>query len=314
MRRRLLITGGTGFFGRALAKQLRNDYEIFLAARNNASNAQAHAVTGCPVLPLDVVNIESVRDAFAEVRPNLVIHAAATKYVDLAERFPMECIDVNVLGSQNVARIAIDKGVAAVIGISTDKAAPPVRNTYGLSKALMERLFCSLDGKTQTKFACVRLGNIAWSTGSVFPVWKSMQQQTGTIYSTGPDMHRFFISAGDAARLVRTAIDHIDEIRGRVLSPAMKTALIRDLLALWIDNKGGRWERAAERPGERADEGLIGESELAYTQAVQYDGKQCYITSFNQRADIPVEKQLTSASAERLSRAEMLELINEVEP
>src|SRR5688572_29483677 len=133
MRKALLITGGTGFLGRHLAIALRNDYEVFLGARNGHQNAMAREATGCPVLPLDVTNIESVRDAFAEVRPEIVIHAAAMKFVDLAEQFPMECVDVNVLGSQTTARVAIEHKVATVIGISTDKAAPPIKNTYGLS-------------------------------------------------------------------------------------------------------------------------------------------------------------------------------------
>src|SRR5215469_16956771 len=168
-RRRVLITGGSGFLGRNLALALREDYELTLCARNNKQNARASQLTGCAVLPVDVSRIDSLRDALGEVRPHVVVHAAATKFVDLAERQPMECVDVNVVGSQNVARSAIDFGVEAVIGISTDKAAPPIRNTYGLSKALMERMFCSMNEKSKTRFACVRYGNVAWSTGSVLP-------------------------------------------------------------------------------------------------------------------------------------------------
>jgi FlaA1/EpsC-like NDP-sugar epimerase len=93
----------------------------------------------------------------------------------------MEAIDINVIGSQHVARVAMELGVETVIGISTDKASPPVRNTYALTKALMERMFCSLNGKTATKFVCVRFGNLAWSTGSVLPIWKRMIDQSGVI-------------------------------------------------------------------------------------------------------------------------------------
>ena len=81
---------------------------------------------------------------------------------------------MNILGSTNIARASIEKGVHTVIGISTDKAAPPVPNIYGSSKAIMERMFCSLDYSNDTNFSCVRFGNIAWSTGSVFPIWKKM--------------------------------------------------------------------------------------------------------------------------------------------
>src|SRR5262249_10626782 len=152
----------------------------------------------CTVLPLDVSNIESVRDVLAETSPDVVVHAAATKYVDLSERQPMECLDVNVIGSQNVARVCIEKKVQTVIGMSTDKSAPPVGNTYGLTKALMERMLCAMNGKTETNFACVRHGNIAWSTGSVFPIWKRMHDTAGVIQSTGPDMTRYFSTVEEA--------------------------------------------------------------------------------------------------------------------
>src|SRR5262249_33157336 len=125
---------------------------------------------------------------------------AATKFVDLAEKLPLECVDVNVLGSENVARVSMEYEVQTVIGISTDKATPPVRNTYGLTKALMERVFCGLDGKTKTRFLCVRYGNVAWSTGSVLPIWKKMHEETGVIGTTGPDMRRFFFTVDEAVK------------------------------------------------------------------------------------------------------------------
>src|SRR5437773_10354304 len=128
----ILVTGGTGFLGKRLGMALRDKSNVVLTGRNNKQNMLAQSFAGCQVLPMDVSNIESVRDVFTEVKPDVVIHAAATKFVDLAERQPMECVDVNVVGSQNVARVAVEKGVQKVVGISTDKASPPVRNTYGL--------------------------------------------------------------------------------------------------------------------------------------------------------------------------------------
>ncbi|MGH9763855.1 MAG: polysaccharide biosynthesis protein, partial [Blastocatellia bacterium] len=192
MKKNMLITGGTGFLGRRLGRFFKEHYDVVLAGRNHDQNRLAQTFSGCRVVPLDVASIESVRDVFSETRPAVVVHAAASKYVDVAEAHPMECIDVNVLGSQNVMRVAIDKGVETVIGVSTDKAAPPVANTYGLTKALMERMLCGMDGKTATEFACVRFGNLPWSTGSVFPVWKRMQETSGIIGTTGPEMFRFF--------------------------------------------------------------------------------------------------------------------------
>src|SRR5437588_3917187 len=219
MKRTALVTGGTGFLGQHLGLALKEHYRVVLAGRNNRHKMDAQQFTGCTVLPIDVSNIESVRDVFSEVRPAVVIHAAATKYVDLSERQPMECIDINVYGSQNIARVCVERGVRSVIGMSTDKAAPPVGNTYGLTKALMERMFCAMNGKTPTtRFACVRHGNIAWSTGSVFPQWKQMHDTSGVIGSTGPDMTRYFSKVDEAVELVTTALENIDQLQGTVIA------------------------------------------------------------------------------------------------
>lgn len=310
MKKTLLITGGTGFLGKHLGRSLSSQYQVVLAGRNNKFNLDAQQFSGCQALPLDVTNIESIRDVFAEVRPDIVIHAAATKYVDLSERQPMECIDVNVYGSQNIARVSVEKGVSTVIGMSTDKAAPPVGNTYGLTKALMERVFCAMNGKTTTKFACVRHGNIAWSTGSVFPQWKQMHDANGVIGSTGPDMTRYFSKVDDAVGLVTTALDNIDILQGTVLSRAMKSALIRDILDLWIREKGGRWEKIEGRPGERPHEYLIGAPELPYTSQAEFHGIRHYVIRFNHPVAETLSEPFCSASAERLSESELLDMIS----
>ena len=310
MKKTMLITGGTGFLGRQLALTLREQYDIVLTGRNNKQNQFAGQKTGCKVMPLDVTNIESVRDVVVETRPDIIIHAAATKFVDLSEKFPMECVDVNVVGSQNVARVAVDKNVGTVIGISTDKAAPPVRNTYGLSKAMMERMFCSMNSKASTRFACVRYGNVAWSTGSVLPIWKKMHEDTGVIRSTGPGMRRFFFTIGEAVTLVRTCIDNMETLAGRVLSRTMKAAQIKDLLDTWVEAKGGRWETMEGRPGERDDEFLIGDLELAYTREIDYGGVKHFVITFNEKAPKALEVGLSSANTQRLTKAEMLQILN----
>jgi UDP-N-acetylglucosamine 4,6-dehydratase/5-epimerase len=306
----VLITGGTGFLGKRLGLALRDGHRVVLGGRNNKQNMLAQKVSGCEVLPMDVANIESARDAITEVKPQIIIHAAATKFVDLAERQPMECVDVNVTGSQNVGRVAVEKNVETVIGISTDKASPPIRNTYGLSKALMERMFCAMNGKTHTRFACVRYGNVAWSTGSVLPIWKKMHEETGVIGTTGPEMRRFFFTVDEAVRLVLTAMDHIEEIQGKVLSRRMKAAQIQDVLNLWVQHKGGTWKRIDGRPGDRTDEFLIGDLELPYTSEKDFDGIRHYIISFNERVAEPLPEALSSANTERLSNEEILEIIN----
>lgn len=306
----ILITGGTGFLGRNLALKLKNEYRVVLTGRNNKQNLFASKYTGCEVAPLDISNIESVRDVFVEFKPDIVIHAAATKFVDLAEKYPMECVDVNVLGSQNVARVAVEREIPVVVGISTDKAAPPVRNIYGMSKSVMERIFCAMDGKSATKFTAVRYGNVAWSTGSVLTIWKKMLEETGVIGTTGPEMRRFFFSVDEAVKLVITAMENIDQVKGKVLSRHMKAAQMQDILQTWIEDKGGKWEKIEGRPGERDDEFLIGDLELAYTQELEFDGIKHYLISFNEKVSNPVSFGLSSANTDKLTKEEILAIIN----
>lgn len=310
----ILITGGTGYLGKRLGAALKGRHRVVLGARNNKQNMIAQRFAGCDAVPLDVASIESVRDAVVEIKPDVIIHAAATKFVDLAERQPMECVDVNVVGSQNVARVAIERGVSVVIGISTDKAAPPVRNTYGLSKALMERMFCGMNRKADTRFLCVRYGNVAWSTGSVLTIWKKMHEESGVIGTTGPEMRRFFFTVDEAVKLVLTGLDRVDELQGSVLSRYMKAAQIQDILEVWTRSRGGRWEKIEGRPGEREDELLIGDLELPYTREVEYDGVKHYVISFNEKAPRPLPSGLSSANTERLTEREILHILDNPPP
>jgi len=310
--KKILITGGTGFLGRELGRQLKKDYTVYLSGRNNTQNMWAQRYTGCEVLPMDVSSIESVRDGFNSIKPDIIIHAAATKFVDISEKQPFEAVDVNVLGSQNVARVALDKNIETVIGISTDKAVPPVRNTYALTKALMERMYCSLSAKSSTRFACVRFGNIAWSSGSVLPIWKKMFDETGVISTTGPEMRRYFIMVAEASEIVITCLNNIAVLNGNVLTKDMKCAQIEDLLKTWIKHKGGKWEKVAGRPGDRIDEHLVGESEKEYTTEAVFNNELYYVTSMNTKSEKPVKNSLSTETAKRFSEDEMLAIINGV--
>ncbi len=306
----LLITGGAGFLGRNLGLFYKDKFRVVLASRSNKQNFIASKLTGCICVPMDVTNIESVRDVVNEFKPHIIVHAAATKFVNLSELYPMECVDVNILGSQNIARVAVDKSVEIVIGISTDKASPPIRNMYGMSKAVMERVFCSMNSKAKTRFACVRYGNVAWSTGSVLPDWEAMWEKTKVIGTTGPEMRRFFFTVKEAVQLVDTALKRINTIQGKVLSREMRSAQIEDILKIWTKYKGGEYKKIKSRPGERLDEYLIGEIELPFTTKMKIKDIEHYLISFNQRVPKPLTEVVSSANAKRLSEKEILNLIN----
>jgi len=307
---KIIITGGSGFLGRHLAKRLLEEgNEVVLGARNNGNNQMAAIRTGCRVVPLDVTNEKSLRDILTEFKPDTIIHAAATKYVDISEKNPFECIEVNVVGSQTVARLAMEFEVETVIGISTDKAAPPVGNIYGHSKAIMERLFSSLNGRTKTRFMCVRFGNIAWSTGSVFPIWERMTELEGKIGTTGPHMRRFFFTVHEASDLVLTALKNIQQFQGGVLSLKMKSAMIEDILKVWSKEYKVPYEKIAERPGDKIDEVLIGAIELPFVEPVSISGKEYLFLNFYRRVNRLSGDEISSANAEKLRDQEIWSLI-----
>lgn len=302
---RILVTGGSGFLGRGLARALGKEHEVVLAARNHEANAAAERETGCRSIPLDVCRPESVRDVLASERPVVVVHAAASKRVQAAESHPLECVDVNIRGSQNVARAAAEYGVEVVLAISTDKAAGATAGLYGATKAVMERMLCALDSGSKTAFACVRLGNVAWSTGSVLPEWQRMLREDGVISTTGPDMRRFLISLDEAIAIVRSALERIDELRGGVVVPAMRAARIGDLLEEFAEEHGCRWTTAPRRPGDADDEVLLAEGELPFARSIDLG----WLVRFSGERGTNLIAQVTSATAPRLTRPELRSLV-----
>ena len=196
-----------------------------------------------------------------------------------------------------------------VIGVSTDKASPPIKNIYGLSKSCMERLFCSSEPYGKTKFVCVRYGNVTWSTGSVLPIWKQMLKKDGLILTTGPNMRRFFFSVDQAVSLVDQALKLKDKLNGKILSAEMKSAKMIDILKTWIKKFGGKYKVINTRKGDRLDEYLIGEDELKHTQEIIIKNRKYYVIDFNKIAKKPLKKIVSSANAKRLSQSEIEKII-----
>ncbi len=307
--KKILITGGTGYLGRNLALFYKKKYKVFIGARNNKQNFLVKNLTNCEVVPLDVSNIESVNDCLNYSKPDIVIHAAATKFVDLSEKFPFECIDINIVGSANIARACINKKVPTVIGVSTDKASPPIKNIYGLSKSCMERLFSSIEPYGKTKFICVRYGNVTWSTGSVLPIWKQMFNKNKTILTTGPNMRRFFFSVDEAVSLIDQALKLKDKLAGKILSAEMKSSKMIDILKVWIKKFGGNYKIIQTRKGDRLDEYLIGEDELKYAEVLKIKGKKYFVINFNKLSNKPLKKIVSSKDAKKLSQSEIEKII-----
>ena len=208
-----------------------------------------------------------------------------------------------------MARACIDKKIKSVIGISTDKATPPQKNLYGISKSAMERIFLNANELSNTNFLCVRFGNIAWSTGSVFPIWKRMMEDNGLIESTGPNMKRFFFSVSDAADLVIRNLDNIHTTRGKVLSMKMKASKILNLLNAWQKLYGTKWIEIDRRLGESDHESMIGSIELKYTAEIILDERDHFLTSFRDPLTEHAQDVFTTEFAEHHSEEEMIDLI-----
>ena len=310
MKKKLLITGGTGYLGKSLAIKLKDKYKIFLTGRNNKQNFETHQITKCPVIPMNLSDINQVNDVINQVKPEIIIHAGATKFIDVSEDYPLDTIDNNILGTSNISRVAIDKKVRAVIGISTDKAAPPISNTYGLSKSLMERTFCSLDGNSVTKFVCVRYGNVIWSTGSVLTEWKRMMiNNNNIITSTGSKMRRFFFTVEQACDLVITTINKIDKFHGKIITINMKSCSIDQLREVWKKKFKSEFILQNSRQGERSDEYLVGETELSHTHIYKYKGKIYYVIDFKKTDNKELKNKVSSKNAVSFTKKELKDLI-----
>jgi UDP-N-acetylglucosamine 4,6-dehydratase/5-epimerase len=304
----VLITGGTGFLGRNLAMRLKSTYNVILSGRSNKANHAAAAATGCTVIPLDVSNEAAVREAIAVYQPSIIVHAAASKYVDVSEMHPNECIDSNIKGSQNIARAAMEKGVALVVGISTDKAAPPCKTMYGLSKSVMEKLFLLCNGKSATVFTCLRFGNIAWSTGSVFPVWKDMLEKNGVIHTTGSHMRRYIFPVKDACGVIADAMSNAGLVAGKILCKKMESTQMSEVLAVFTEVYGGRFEKAPPRTGDSIDEIMIGVSETPWLLEIQLNGNDYYLLDFNSPAK-PEGQRIDTENSPRLSKEALTQLV-----
>jgi UDP-glucose 4-epimerase len=210
----LLITGGTGSFGNAVLKRfLDTDIkEIRIFSRDEKKQDDMRHALQNPKVKFyigDVRNKRSVDNAMHGV--DFIFHAAALKQVPSCEFFPIEAVNTNVLGTQNVLDSAVEHGVKRMIVLSTDKAAYPI-NAMGISKAMMEKVAIakarSLGDDAKTTICCTRYGNVMASRGSVIPLWIDQMKAGKDITVTDVNMTRFMMTLEDAVDLVLYAFEH----------------------------------------------------------------------------------------------------------
>ena len=263
----IVITGGTGSFGKAFIKYALENLEpsrIAVLSRDELKQYEfRNELNDDPRVRWfigDVRDRDRLMRAFNGV--DVVIHAAAMKQVDTAEYNPFECIATNVLGAENVINACIDSGVERVIALSTDKASSPI-NLYGASKLCSDKLFVAgnhYSGASKTRFSVVRYGNVVGSRGSVVPLFKRLAE-SGTLPITDPRMTRFWITLPQAVEFVVNSFDRMSG--GEIFIPRIPSTTILDLAEAIVP--GSKIEVIGIRPGEKLHEEMISENDAHRT-------------------------------------------------
>ncbi len=231
----ILITGGTGSFGKKCTEIILKGYKpkkLIIFSRDELKQFEMAQVFPDKKYPCiryfigDVRDKERLHRAFHGV--DFVIHAAALKQVPAAEYNPFEAVKTNILGAENIINVAIDQGVKKIIALSTDKAANPV-NLYGATKLCSDKLFIagnSYGGDAGTIFSVVRYGNVVGSRGSVIPLFLK-QKESGVLTITDPRMTRFWITLEKGVSFVLGCLERM--VGGELFVPKLPSMNIMDL-------------------------------------------------------------------------------------
>lgn len=260
--RAILVTGGTGSFGRAFVRHVLAHYpdvkRLVIYSRDELKQFEMSQTVGEKEYPAIRYFIGDIRDADRLRRAlegiDLVIHAAALKQVPAAEYNPFECIKTNVLGAQNLIDASLDCGVATVVALSTDKAAAPI-NLYGATKLCSDKLFIAANnvkGSRNLRFCVVRYGNVMGSRGSVIPFFLE-RKRSGVLPITDPAMTRFNISLDEGVEMVLWAAKNTRG--GEIFVPKIPSYRLVDVATAIAPEC--RHAVVGLRPGEKIHEEMI---------------------------------------------------------
>jgi len=263
----VLVTGGTGSFGRKFVEVMLKDYQpkrLVVFSRDELKQHEMRAAgLDHPSLRYflgDIRDQSRLERAFAGV--TIVVHAAALKQVPACEYNPFEAVQTNVIGAKNVIDAAINQGVRRTLALSTDKAVNPI-NIYGATKLCAEKMFVQANvyaGAQDTRFSCARYGNVVASRGSVIPVFQE-QKRTGRITLTDPRMTRFWLTLEQGVRFVVTCIEQMHG--GEIFVPKIPSMRLLDLAESIAP--GCQIDTIGIRPGEKLHEVLVSEDEARNT-------------------------------------------------
>jgi FlaA1/EpsC-like NDP-sugar epimerase len=283
--KRVVVTGGTGSLGKVLVRRLLTGEvglpsQITIFSRDEAKQHQMRlafqhkrAATDEviyhnfeQVLQFQIGDVRDLHSVTAVLRDaDVVFNAAALKQVPSCEYFPFEAVQTNIVGAENIIRAVRENAlkVETVVGVSTDKACKPV-NVMGMTKAVQERLFvrANLDAG-DTRFICVRYGNVLASRGSVVPLFLEQISRGGPVTITTTDMTRFLLSLEQAVDTVLAALR--EAARGEAYIPRVPSAKVTDIAAALVGERKIETIVTGIRPGEKVHEILVSEEEAYRT-------------------------------------------------
>ncbi len=277
----ILVTGGTGSMGKVLIRRILSGEigtprKVIILSRDEAKqHAMRVAFMNRQVTTDEVIyknfksilefrigDVRSYPDVCSAVRDaDIVVNAAALKQVPTCEYFPSQAVQTNCGGAVNIVRAIREQAlnVETVIGISTDKACKPI-NVMGMTKAIQERIFISANVlASETRFICVRYGNVLASRGSVIPLFHDQIKSGGPVTVTVPEMTRFLLSINEAVDLVFAALAGAN--RGEIFIPNIPSATVMDVATALIGDRKIEIQITGVRPGEKMHEILISEEE-----------------------------------------------------
>jgi UDP-glucose 4-epimerase len=281
----VVVTGGTGSLGKVLIRRLLSGEaglprQVTVFSRDEAKQHSMRLAFQHLRAPTDEViyhnfeqllqfRIGDVRDLHSVSTvlrdADVVFNAAALKQVPSCEYFPFEAVQTNIIGAENIIRAIREfrLPIETVVGVSTDKACKPV-NVMGMTKALQERLFvrANLDGG-ETRFICVRYGNVLASRGSVIPLFHEQIRRGGPVTITTTDMTRFLLSLEQAVDTILAAVK--DGKPGETYIPRVPSALVKDVAAALVGDQKIETVVTGIRPGEKIHEILVSEEEAYRT-------------------------------------------------
>ena len=266
----ILITGGTGSFGKEFIEKILVNYpdvkKIIIYSRDEMKQFELREKYHQSQFPQLRFFIGDIRDAHRVKQAcegvDVIIHAAALKQVDTAEYNPTECIRTNIDGAENVIQAALECGVQDVVALSTDKACAPI-NLYGATKLASDKLFIAANnirGSKNIKFSVVRYGNVMGSRGSVIPFFLSKRKE-GLLPITHPDMTRFNISLSDGVNMVLYAISN--HLGGEIFIPKISSYKILDVAEAVAPECNTKI--VGIRPGEKLHEEMITDTDSINT-------------------------------------------------